>query len=341
MRRIIGFTTAFALTLFCLICTSTAAPAIDQGKAKAASTAPTAIAKTSVIVERIGEFDYEDDTFNATFWIASETDSPSGNPLEGIELANSIRASTESFSEVAAAGKRIFRKRILGTFHHAWDLSRYPFDRENLQIILKDTKETSGNFSHFANTAASGLRDIPKVIGEWRVTGFTIKNERTEPVESNLLNLGGTNSETIDSLLVFTVNLTNAHTKGALKLLSGGIIAACIAAISYTLTPNIISNPNSRFGALTASLFAAVISMRSAYGYLGNLYTITLIDKIYFLILAYIFFSFACTSYLWRINKNPNRSHLVQTYSFRAGALSTLTLIVLITFTAASTAFAG
>lgn len=340
MRKFIFWALSFAISIIFL--SGLAAITADSGIAKQYETqiqsAP--LAKTSVIVERIGEFDYEEDTFSASFWITSETTSPTGNPIEDIELANSISSSIESTSQSTNGTRRIFRQRVRGIFHHPWDLSRYPFDRENLQLILRDTKQTTGRFTHVADATGSGLRKIPRVIGEWRVTGFKFEKDSSTPAKDSFISLGAAKTPAGESELIFTIRLTNSHSKGALKLLSGGIIASGIAAISYTLTPNIISNPNSRFGALTASLFAAVISMRSAYGYLGNLYDVTLVDKIYFAILAYIFFSFACASYLWRINKDPNRAHLVQRYSYIAGAASTFLLIVAIVVITILTAWA-
>lgn len=289
------------------------------------------IAKTSVILERLGDFDYEDDTFSASLWITSETISPAGNPLEGLELANSIRSSREIATKETTSkdGKtRIFRQRVSGTFYHPWNLKNYPFDRENLKIILRDADQTTGNFQQAANAAESGIRRLPKILGEWKIAGFQFQKINVDhSLSDELINLGGVRPSANESELVFTVKLVNTHSKGALKLLSGGIIAAGITAISYSLTPNIVSNPNSRFGALTASLFAAVISMRSAYGYLGNIYDITLIDKLYLLILLYIFFAFACTSYLWRMNKDPDRSCMVQAYSYKAGVASTAILV--------------
>ena len=341
MRKIIFIVLACALSIIVLSGISATALQIKSEALPTTQAEPKEIAKTSIIVERIGEFDYDEDTFNASFWITSETTSAKGNPIEGIELANSLKSSVESTGITKTGNKRIFRKRVLGTFHHPWNLNRYPFDLENLQIVLRDPKETLGNFTMVADIGDSGLRRIPKVIGEWRVRGFTFQNESRDWAEKNLLNFGAVNKEPIESDLVFTIRLANSHTKGALKLLSGGIVAAGIAAISYTLTPNIISNPNSRFGALSASLFAAVISMRSAYGYLGNPYDVTLIDKIYFLILGYIFFSFAYTSYLWRIFEDPIHTNFVQSYSYKAGAISTMTLIILIAITTINSAFFG
>ena len=341
MRKIIFFILAFAIAIIFLPGTSASLLQTKSEVHSAPKAASEAIAKTSIIVERIGDFDYDDDTFNASFWITSETTSPTENPIEGIELANSLRSTIESSGIVKVGNKRIFRKRVLGTFYHPWNLSRYPFDLENLQIVLRDPKETSGNFIIDADVKASGLRRIPKDLGEWRVAGFNFQKESSDRVEKELISLGAVNIEPSESDLVFTIRLVNSHTKGALKLLSGGIIAAGIAAISYTLTPNIISNPNSRFGALTASLFAAVISMRSAYGYLGNPYDVTLIDKIYLLILGYIFFSFAYTSYLWRIFENPAHANCIQSYSYKAGIVSLTTLIMLIAITTITTAYFG
>ena len=341
MRKIILLILACTLSIIFLPGISASTLKTKTERRSAVHAESKAIAKTSIIVERIGEFDYDDDTFNASFWVTSETTSPTGNPIEGIELANSLKSSIETSGIETAGNKRIFRRRVLGTFHHPWDLSRYPFDLENIQIVLRDSKETSGNFTQVADAAASGLRRIPRVLGEWRVTGFNFQKERSDWAEKGLINIGAVNMEKSESDLVFTIRLANSRTKGALKLLFGGIIAACIAAISYTLTPNVISNPNSRFGALTASLFAAVISMRSAYGYLGNLYDVTLIDKIYFLILGYIFFAYAYTSYLWIIVKNPIHADFVQSYSYKAGVISSITLILLIAITTIMTAFQG
>ena len=290
------------------------------------------IAKTSVIIERIGDFDYDEDTYGASLWITSVTTAPSGDPLEGLEIANSVSTRIENRSTSSIGNTHIYRERLTGVFTHPWDLSRYPFDREKLQLILKDTEESPGNFIHTADSVHSGLRGLPERIGEWRIQGYSFLNEKTKSkwLTASMGVLTPVPKEQHISSMVFTLDLANAHTKGALKLLAGGIIAAGITAVSYTLTPNIISNPNSRFGALSASLFASVISMRSAYGYLGNIETLTYIDTVYLLILVYIFFAFACTSHLWRLNKNPDLSGLIQTYSFNAGIISTAVLLTLI-----------
>jgi len=296
------------------------------------------IASTSIVVDRIGDFDYEDDSFSATFWIQSKTNSREGNPLEGLEFVNSVEeTSLVKTSMSSKGGMQTYKMLISGTFHHAWRLANYPFDREVLQVVIRDTKQSAGLFKQRPDTSQSGLRKIPRLIGEWKVQGYQLSEESAEKFTDGYLTTRGLEGNKNDSSLVFSINLINAHSKGAFKLLAAGCVAAAIAAMSYTLEPN----TSQRYGSLTASLFAAVIGMRSAYSYLGNSQEVTYIEYIYLLIMAQILFSFGYSSYLCDKARNPRKKLRARVDSLRVGIASTTALVVLIGIATANAIFAG
>lgn len=328
---------AFVLSLAAVILTNASTGAISVSAKERLPDQP--MASTSVIVDRIGDFDYDDQSFNATFWIQSATNANEGNPLEGLEFANSIDPpSVDKTSQSRNGDIQIYRMLVSGTFHHTWGLTNYPFDRETLQLIIRDSRQSVGLFKQQPDERQSGLRQIPDQIGEWRIKGFQLSEESTDSAANGYLTTPGLEQNKNESSLVFSIKLVNAHGKGAFKLLASGLVAAAIAAMSYTLEPN----TSQRYGSLTASLFAAVLGMRSAYSYLGNIHEITYIEYIYLLIMIQIIFSFGFSSYLGqRAKEQQFKDSGTMTYSIKAGVISTTVLVALIAVTTINAVMAG
>lgn len=341
MSRFKRFTVVLLLVfavipLLCLMVRASPAVVASSGNGPAVGQQ----APTSIIVEHLGDFDYDDDTFSAAFWISVETRATDEDPLVGLQFTNAegLSVDQDSRNVVVKGDTRIYRQRVHGRFHHAWNLSRYPFDREQLRLIVEDTEQTPGSLRPVVNASASGLRGMPATIGEWRIQGFSFKPADPTVISSSFSPLNRSSDKDGSASLVFTIKLVNAQTQGAFKLLAGGIIAVAITSVTYVLTPDIISNPNSRFGALTAGVFASVISMRSSFGLLGNIQDLTLIDKLYMLIFVYIFFAFAFSSYLWKLNADPAFSGNLRLLSYRAGVISLSTLALLMAIVTISVA---
>jgi hypothetical protein len=274
----------------------------------------------------LGDFDNQKKTFNASFWLWTLTQAGESNILSSMEFPNAVKV--ESPSEISTPTPQgiWWTRKIAGTFRHDWDMRRFPFDRQSLHIDLEEADNDTSVVRYAADAANSSIDGQLKIPG-WRVRGFRIESgDRT--YRSNFgdprLPPGSPSTYTATRL---TVDLERSDRSVFWKLTAGALAAAVMAMVSYGLHVDNGSCLSPRFGLLAGSVFAAVISMRSAASELGALAYTTLIDQVHLLVLLYILVAVATGVLTWTHYRRHNDVKAIHRACYRVGVVSTLALL--------------
>ncbi len=243
--------------------------------------------KVGAYVLALHDFSPVNGTFGADFWVWSIGPDPKRQPLQTMEFVNANRADG-SLDTTTPRGKAFWETRkITGTFRHDWNLQNYPFDRQTLEIRMEEAADDATVLVYdpdLVNTAYS-----PEMrLDDWRITGF-----RAEGGQSHYGSTFGDpalapRSGSDYSRVSLFVSLARTNHTGFFKLTAAAYAAFLLAFISFLLNPDLPATLGARLSLVAGSLFAAVVSMRSASTMLASDNGLTLIDKIHISVLVYI-----------------------------------------------------
>ena len=233
-------------------------------------------------------------TFTCDFWIWSQSTGPE-NILGELQFVNAERVTWYAEGKPEVKGMNCFKRRGTGVFRMGWNLKNYPYDAQVLPIQMEYTLRDAAKVKLLPDTANSGVttRNLP--LG-WTMSGFQLEPD-TVTFTSNLgdPNLGLGHGEF--SRVTALIDLSRRDTVEYWTLVSSAYVALVMMLVSYFME---IDKPASRFALLGASLFASVISLRSALAGLGNFGTLA--DKVHLLVIGFILFSLATTIVLSQLH---------------------------------------
>ena len=289
------------------------------------------VATIGVVLIDAGDFDYPNATFQSTFWIWSVSESEEIDGLENLDIRNAVEA------EIITDIKEIEQKRhwhlqkIKGTFRNYWDLSKYPFDRQELKIYLEEGSLDSNQFSYALDTKSRSYFHNPNLKG-WSVEGMNV-DVGTTKYESNFGDPALEGHETSSfAAAEVTIKLRRSNWTSFWRISSGAFISLALVLSSFLLSFKHITHVNARFGLLGGSAFANVISIRNVSSKTGAVPYITFIDQIHLIPMAAILFGLAITLYNLRIyNKGQNISLCYKIDKYSMIAISSFAVVGFLT----------
>lgn len=241
-------------------------------------------ARLGVFVRDLESFDLRGNTFRASLWLWSiEQDSDVGF-LKNLDFPNALELKrSEVFAEETPQGLWLQQK-IMGEFHHRWNLKRFPFDQQVLHIDFEETisEIPSIVMDYEGSTIDSGL-----VIPGWRVDEFRLGTGRRHYNSRFGDPRSGKNVSNTHSRAYLEIVLRRDGYGVIWHLLLGSITAALLVMSSYVLHVDVNQCLSPRFGLLAGSVFAVILNMRSGraeYGWHG--YSV-LPDQISMAVLVY------------------------------------------------------
>ena len=247
----------------------------------------------------LGDLDPAKKSFSAAFWMWSVGSAAEVTALEQLEFPNAIKVESPNVLEEETPQGLWAQRKVVGSFRHEWDLRRFPFDRQRLLIKLEETEKDLSRRVYLADTANSSFDPEASPPG-WRIVSTQLvsgsKGYRTSFGDPRLAP-GAASAYAKVELRVLLERLDHS---AFWKLTVGAFAAALMALASYGLRVDQNSALGSRFGLLAGSIFAAVISLRSAASELGAIGYFTLIDAVHGAILLYILVATAAGVLAWR-----------------------------------------
>ncbi|MFG3287833.1 hypothetical protein ACGF3G_03340 [Streptomyces sp. NPDC048179] len=239
-------------------------------------------------------------TVNANFWLWSVCPSADLDATRRLEFVNATQV-TRSDRSVEKIGNEYWSQvKVSGTFRQQFDLSEYPFDKQDVQIRIEDSEFSSSQFTYVSDTANSGY-DHEIELGGFRIKGFGVRvvthTYRTSFGDPRITH----GQDSRYSQFVIGFKLARDDVAGFIRETWPAYVAFLISFISYWIwSKDLLSIIGARYGILGASLFSVVVNMRSS-SLAGTLFGVTLVDQIQLITLLYTLIAVGCTTYIvWR-----------------------------------------
>ncbi|MBU1202351.1 MAG: hypothetical protein KJ583_00780 [Nanoarchaeota archaeon] len=231
--------------------------------------------KVGVYVLNLGKFDIATGAFTADFYLdfqCEEECSP-----ENFEFMNGRSTSVDKIIDEPT--EKFYR--VQANLNSQVDLRRFPFDKQEMVIIIEDKRNTIEDIKYVANEEESGI-DPSVIFTGWRIDGWTAKT--TEHVYDVY-------DETY-SQYRFTINISKIFFNSFIKTFLPVMFIILILLFSFVLDPDKITT---RLTMATSSLIAAVMFHISISNQIPPVGYLTIADQFmlltYFIILATIFFN--------------------------------------------------
>lgn len=258
-------------------------------------------------------------SFECTFWLTLRYGKDIDFPMNRIAFPYSKNILVSNPSEVIKGEYRYSFRRVHGIFRHDWDLKKFPFDTQMLDIYVALPSTGDEDF-------ALGLLPLNTEVADGIKTSNWAIEAITTEIKTNVvpLEFGDQYGPPIKKvgLQYLQSSITVARTSSVLiwKLSTGAYAAFMISVCYYFLKAEVVSTLGARFGILTGSVFATIINMRVASNEIGAGEHLTLIDQIHLIVLAYIMIAISAAIVTSRIAINegdPKMIERVQRLSYR------------------------
>jgi len=280
-------------------------------------------ADLGAFITDLGDFNKDNNSFSARFWLWSLEPQPQRNILSTMEFPRALKLETGPEISTPSPQGRWLQRPVQGTFRHQWALRNFPFDRQLLRISMEETEQNSQALRYRPDQALTRIDPQLQLPG-WRVQGAKlVATEQHYPTSFGDPALP-TNRASRYARAELLIQLERTDRTGFLKLTAGAFMAAAMALASYGLR---LDNPTAlgpRLGLLAGCLFTTVISLRTASADLGSMASITLVDQIHLAVLAYILVATVVALSQWRLNQQGVSALRLQRRDLRLAGCTSL-----------------
>jgi hypothetical protein len=265
-----------------IVLASTGAWSLD-GRVKGGIAAEAAGCPIGVYVTSLRDLDPVGDSFGIDFWVWS-VHPPGDDPLESLEFVNAKQIETRLQRTTGRGDRGWSRLKARATVLHDWDVTDFPFDRQNLTLDLG----IAGTDAPACGVDRAGSGYDKGIAPEgWRIAAFDVERHTRE----NATDFGdpARSDRSAQEHLLVTVELQRESVVGFVKLVAGVYAAIAIALLSFLMAPDQAPIFSGRMTVLVGALFATVVNMQVGNSLLGSPEAVSLVDEIHIVALAYVF----------------------------------------------------
>jgi hypothetical protein len=234
-------------------------------------------------INSIYDFDLEDESFMADFWIWMNYKNDSLDFTDALEIPN---GKTVDFSHYSVEKKNNINwvtQKCKAQVMYQWDVSKFPFDEQHLRIEMEDAKYDATQLIYVADTANSKI-DYSFYSKEWQIEAFRIwDDKRVYKTTYGNPDLTGASSypRVISELIIKRKNSWLM----LFKMLTGAYVAFLISCLVFFVSSG---NQDSRFGLCVGGLFAAIGNKYIVESVVPTSTTNTLMDNVHNLTFTFI-----------------------------------------------------
>jgi len=224
-------------------------------------------------VLNLGKFDVSTGSFTADFYLSLICDEDC--PPQNFEFMNGRAISRDIDKVIDQPNEKFYR--IFANLVSPVDLKRFPFDTQQIQIILEDKLSTIENISYIPLTEESGI-DPSIVFPGWQIQGWNATViEHHYPVYNETY-----------SQYAFTITLSRIALNSFIKTFLPVIFIVLIVMFSFLIDLDKIPI---RLGVVGSSLIGAVMFHVSITNQIPPIGYLTFADK--FMLLSYLIILYA------------------------------------------------
>jgi hypothetical protein len=268
--------------------------------------------------------------FSADIWVWTKSNSPFNyklqNNLEVSYLSSQFPlAYINQPSELLNKDTFYNQKKIQGTFLHDFNLAKFPFDRQKLEIYFEDSDSNIEELK-FISDKSSGFDPSISIDG-WKI----IHIEARSAIKKYETNFGNYTKPSDDqySRVALEVEIKRDAPLIFLKITLGLFAAVLVAMFSTFMNSESDDLYSARLGLLGATLLAVVVNQQFADSKIGQTTTVTLIDSLHMLGFATVFLLFIAAILSRRLQSQPIRglSHITFDHASFFVALSIFSIL--------------
>ncbi len=238
---------------------------------------------TGIYAISIGNFEFNKGTYVLDFYLMFDWENQSLSPAS-FEFMNGRPVTKEKIYEEYTNESSEIWYRIQANLFVNPDFSDYPFDIQELKIIIEDSKYNASVLKYNIIDKTLGIDEEFQLAG-WDVQSYDCTvSEHEYPWEENY------------SQIVFTIKLARSTGPTAAKLLLPPIIFCIVSGLSFFFKADKITH---RLGLGTSMLISAVMFHLSQTTSLPALPSLILIDKIMIAVYAFLASSLLATTLIY------------------------------------------
>lgn len=205
----------------------------------------------------IHDIDFINDSFGAEFYMWWISPDPNFKPFDEVQILNGRDWKFRTVTQRKLPNGRYHTSGIVSaTIKHDWQLLYFPFDRQDLGIII-EVPETSNELRFVPDKEKSTISKLMNVEG-FHVSGISLE-ERVERYNTDF-GIGSTGDSY--SRLIINVALDRQSGRLVVAMLIGFIVANIIALLTFAI-------PLTYLGVRTSMVGSAI------FGAVGNMYSIS------------------------------------------------------------------
>ncbi|WP_367606980.1 hypothetical protein [Legionella sp. W05-934-2] len=259
--------------------------------------APVKPIRIGIYLTSLYNFDYSKGTFSAGYYLWTVADDPNYDPTKSLEVVNAIdyRMANQTRGK-NPDGTTYTTVHLYNTNLHYWNVKHFPFDRQQLKIIIEDASDLL-SIKFKPDLKESGIIHTLKVEG-WDVQGMQI-NTYPFKYKSNFGNEDY--SYGLYSRLTVTISLKREGLRLFVNYFIGFFVALILTSLIFFIDPKEIGT---RSGYVLSSLFASVGNKYIIDGLIPPVTEFTLIDAIQFLTFAQVLIAVFTTLYVFNLAKS-------------------------------------
>lgn len=245
--------------------------------------------KIGMYILSFTDFKIDDQSYKVDFWMWFLYNNDSLEIKDAIDITNAKSVEFSNFSVEKRGGKNWAQMKCKAVINQNWDVTKFPFDKQELFIKLEHTTLDANEVVFIADSENSKI-DSTFLFDDWNINSFKLKGmQRTynttfgDPVLKGSSTYPGVEAEII---------ITRSHSSGILvKMLTGVYVAFSIALLGFLIKPSLAD----RLGLCVGGIFAAVGNKYIIESVVPSSTANTLLDSIHNLTFVSILIMIAVT----------------------------------------------
>jgi hypothetical protein len=237
-----------------------------------------------IYINNIYDFKVDDKSFMADFWMWMVYTNDSLRFENAAEITNGKSADFSHYTMEKQGGSNWAAQKCRAQLIHQWDVSRFPFDKQVLEMNLEDSQYDTSALVYIADTLNSKIDDCVN-SDEWSVEKFSLRAfVRTYKTTYGNPRLAGKSSYPGIAVSII-IKRKNSWIK-LVKMLTGAYVAFLISCIVFFVSSE---NQDSRYGLCVGGVFAAIGNKYIVESIVPSSSGNTLLDNVHTLTFIFIF----------------------------------------------------
>jgi hypothetical protein len=241
-------------------------------------------------------------SFSVDFWLWFNHKNDSLKPLETVEIVNAKKVENVLPTTEKKGGIIWATHKCRAEVKKQWNIEHFPFDRQELEIIVEEGSKDVNSLIYEADKANSKIDKSVKLEG-WHISKFDITASQSEYATTYgdpILKGKSTYAH-----LSIKIVLDRVGTGLFFKMFLGVYIAFLIGLLVFWIDPEEF---DSRIGLSVGSLFAAVGNKYIVDSVLPETVVFTLVDKVHLITFFFIFISLLVSVYTSYLHKQDKKT---------------------------------